>query len=166
MTYLALLALLALAASLARLRLAPGRSLTARLMFRGRRGRRLIGPRLLLAATALSARTWRSLLVGRRHGALLLRRHGGPLRRGHGPLPPRHGALLLRRRHGALLLRRHGGPLRRGHGAPLLPWHGGLLASRGHGTLALARNGALRWRRRRPLGGWQGALGRRHSRRT
>ena len=54
-----LLALLALAlpASFARLRLAPRRSLAARLMFRGRRGRRLIGPHLLLAVPALSART-------------------------------------------------------------------------------------------------------------
>ena len=104
-------------------------------MFRGRRGRRLTGPRLLLAATALSAQTWRTLLVSRGHGALLLPWHGGPLRRGHG--------------------------------APRLPCHGGLLLSRGHGTLALARNGALRWRRRyRPLGRWQGDLGRRHSRRT
>ena len=52
---------LVLPASFARLRLAPRRSLAARLMFRGRRGRRLIGPHLLLALAALSARTWRAL---------------------------------------------------------------------------------------------------------
>jgi hypothetical protein len=104
-------------------------------MFRGGRGRRLIGARLLLAATALSAQTWRTLLVRRGHYALLLPWHGGTLRRGRY----------------ALLLPWHGGTLRRGHGA-LLPWPGGLmLLSRGHGTLALARNGALRWWRR-PLG--------------
>ena len=74
-----MLALLALAASLARLRLAPRRSLTARLMFRGRRGRRLIGPHLLLAATALFARTRRALVTSRRHGAPLLPWHGGLL---------------------------------------------------------------------------------------
>ena len=60
-----------LPALLARLRLASRRSLTAPLMFRGRRGRRLIGPRLLLAATALSARIWLALLVSRGNGALL-----------------------------------------------------------------------------------------------
>jgi hypothetical protein len=132
---LTLRALLALPASLARLRLAVRRSLTARLMFRSRRGRRLIGPRLLRAATVLSAQTWRTLLVSRGYGALLLPWRGGPLRRGNALLPW------------------HGSPLRRGHGGLLLPWHGGLLLSRRHGTLALARNGALRWRRRRrPLG--------------
>ena len=93
---------LALPAPLARLRLAPRRCLTARLMFRGRRGRRLIGPRLLLAATALSAQTWRTLLLSRGHGALLLPWHGGPLRRGRG------GLLLLGWGHGTLALARNG----------------------------------------------------------
>jgi hypothetical protein len=55
-------------------------------MFRGRRGRRLMGPRLLLAATTLSAGTWRTLLVSRGHGTLLLPWRGGPLSRGHGAL--------------------------------------------------------------------------------
>jgi hypothetical protein len=113
-------------------------------MFRGRRGFRLIGPRRLLP-TALSIQTWRSLLVSRGRGALLLPPwHGGSLRRGHGTLllPWRGGS--LRWGHGVLLLPRHGGSLRRGRGARLLPWHGGLLLSRRHGTLALARNGALR----------------------
>ena len=136
-------------------------------MFRGRRGRGLIGPRLLLAATALSARTWRTLLVSRGRGALLLPWRGGPLRRGHGALLlPGYGGP-LRRRHGALLLPWRGGlVLRRGYGAPRRPWRRNLLLSRGHGTRALARNSALRWRRRRPLGRWEGALGRWHSRRT
>jgi hypothetical protein len=106
---LALLAI-ALPAPLVRLRLAPGRSLTARLMFRGRRGRRLFGPRLLLAATALSARTWRALLVSRGHGALLLPWRGGPLWRGHGAsrLPWHRRLLLLSRRYGTLVLARNG----------------------------------------------------------
>jgi hypothetical protein len=78
-------------------------------MFRGRRGRRLIGPRLLLAATALSARTWRTLLVSRGHGALLRRWRGGPLRWGHGaPLLPWHRDLLLSRGRGTLALARNG----------------------------------------------------------
>jgi hypothetical protein len=95
---LALLPLLAHPASLARLRLGPRRSLTARLMFRGRRGRRLIGPRLGLAATALSAQTWRARLVSRGHGALLLSWRGGPLRRGRGTvLLARHRTLLGQR---------------------------------------------------------------------
>ena len=66
---LALLAL-ALPALLARLRLAARRSLTACLVFRCRRRHWLFGPRLLLAATALSARIWYALLVSRGHGAL------------------------------------------------------------------------------------------------
>ena len=95
---LALLPLLAHAASLPWLRLAPRRSLTARLMLRGRRGRRLLDPRLLLAAIALSAQTWRARLLSVGHGALLLPWRGRPLRRGPGSvLLARHGTLLGQR---------------------------------------------------------------------
>ena len=100
---------LALPALLARLWLALGRRLTARLMFRGRRRRRMRGPRLLLAATALSAGPWLALRVSRGYGALLWPRNWGlPLSWGHGTLPlSGNRAFLLSRGHATLALARN-----------------------------------------------------------
>jgi len=75
-------------------------------MFRGRRGRRL-GPHLLLAGAARSARTWRALGASRRRDALLLPWHWSLA------LSRRRGALVLARHSALLGLRRHRRPLRR-----------------------------------------------------